>query len=210
MRLTHFHRFPFVCVHFQAVCLFRKINLCFLVSAWAGLWTASPPSGCMMSSRKASRCRSWDKALPGRYLTSNLRPLSWKWVFYSKYLRQKYVVVQWKYLTFRLPFTVWEKGEAEWNHSEEFETGRSCSSVSRDYKHLKMSGWRKYLQLTDGIVHLSSNLFVYLPRRSLPVPQSDCPSALYMAWMDTLTCGLHCPIVLIRGNQENVLTLYCQ
>ncbi|XP_043952795.1 solute carrier family 12 member 3-like isoform X2 [Gambusia affinis] len=45
---------------------------------------------------------------------------------------------------------------------------------------------------------------------SLPVPQSDCPSALYMAWMDTLTCGLHCPAVLIRGNQENVLTLYCQ
>ncbi|XP_043952797.1 solute carrier family 12 member 3-like isoform X2 [Gambusia affinis] len=45
---------------------------------------------------------------------------------------------------------------------------------------------------------------------SLPVPQSDCPSALYMAWMDTLTCGLHCPVVLIRGNQQNVLTLYCQ
>uniref|UniRef100_A0A7N8XEW3 Solute carrier family 12 member 10, tandem duplicate 1 n=1 Tax=Mastacembelus armatus TaxID=205130 RepID=A0A7N8XEW3_9TELE len=46
--------------------------------------------------------------------------------------------------------------------------------------------------------------------RSLPVPQSDCPSALYMAWLDTLTCGLHCPAVLIRGNQQNVLTFYCQ
>ncbi|XP_047240996.1 solute carrier family 12 member 3-like [Girardinichthys multiradiatus] len=45
---------------------------------------------------------------------------------------------------------------------------------------------------------------------SLPVPQSDCPSALYMAWLDTLTSGLHCPAVLIRGNQENVLTIYCQ
>uniref|UniRef100_A0A8C6VT88 Solute carrier family 12 member 10, tandem duplicate 1 n=3 Tax=Nothobranchius furzeri TaxID=105023 RepID=A0A8C6VT88_NOTFU len=45
---------------------------------------------------------------------------------------------------------------------------------------------------------------------SLPVPQNDCPSALYMAWLDTLTCGLHCPAVLIRGNQENVLTFYCQ
>ncbi|GLD57310.1 solute carrier family 12 member 3-like protein [Lates japonicus] len=44
---------------------------------------------------------------------------------------------------------------------------------------------------------------------SLPVPQSDCPSALYMAWLDTLTCGLHCPAVLIRGNQQNVLTFYC-
>uniref|UniRef100_A0A7N6BZG2 Solute carrier family 12 member 10, tandem duplicate 1 n=1 Tax=Anabas testudineus TaxID=64144 RepID=A0A7N6BZG2_ANATE len=44
----------------------------------------------------------------------------------------------------------------------------------------------------------------------LPVPQSDCPSALYMAWLDALTCGLHCPAVLIRGNQQNVLTFYCQ
>ncbi|XP_055359624.1 solute carrier family 12 member 3-like [Betta splendens] len=45
---------------------------------------------------------------------------------------------------------------------------------------------------------------------SLPVPQTDCPSSLYMAWLDTLTCGLHCPAVLIRGNQQNVLTFYCQ
>uniref|UniRef100_A0A673C9X1 Solute carrier family 12 member 3-like n=1 Tax=Sphaeramia orbicularis TaxID=375764 RepID=A0A673C9X1_9TELE len=49
----------------------------------------------------------------------------------------------------------------------------------------------------------------FLPR-SLPVPQSVCPSALYMAWLDTLTCSLHCPAVLIRGNQQNVLTFYCQ
>ncbi|XP_077961669.1 solute carrier family 12 member 3 isoform X2 [Gasterosteus aculeatus] len=45
---------------------------------------------------------------------------------------------------------------------------------------------------------------------SLPVPHRDCTSALFMAWMDTLTCGLHCPVVLIRGNQENVFTFYCQ
>ncbi|XP_039996550.1 solute carrier family 12 member 10, tandem duplicate 1 isoform X2 [Xiphias gladius] len=45
---------------------------------------------------------------------------------------------------------------------------------------------------------------------SLPVPQSDCPSALYMAWLETLTFGLHCPTVLIRGNQQNCLTFYCQ
>ncbi|XP_067255880.1 solute carrier family 12 member 10, tandem duplicate 1 [Chanodichthys erythropterus] len=45
---------------------------------------------------------------------------------------------------------------------------------------------------------------------SLPVPQADCPSCLYMAWLDTLSCGLHCPVLLIRGNQQNVLTFYCQ
>uniref|UniRef100_A0AAX7T8H9 Solute carrier family 12 member 10, tandem duplicate 1 n=1 Tax=Astatotilapia calliptera TaxID=8154 RepID=A0AAX7T8H9_ASTCA len=47
-------------------------------------------------------------------------------------------------------------------------------------------------------------------KQSLPVPHGDCPSALYIAWLDTLTCGLHCPAVLVRGNQENVLTFYCQ
>uniref|UniRef100_A0A665WTL4 Solute carrier family 12 member 3-like n=1 Tax=Echeneis naucrates TaxID=173247 RepID=A0A665WTL4_ECHNA len=44
----------------------------------------------------------------------------------------------------------------------------------------------------------------------LPVPHTDCPRVLFMAWMDTLTCGLHCPTVLIRGNQQSVLTFYCQ
>uniref|UniRef100_A0A8C9U7W9 Solute carrier family 12 member 3 n=1 Tax=Scleropages formosus TaxID=113540 RepID=A0A8C9U7W9_SCLFO len=44
----------------------------------------------------------------------------------------------------------------------------------------------------------------------LPVPQTDCPNILYMAWLDTLTSGLHCPALLIRGNQQNVLTFYCQ
>lgn len=45
---------------------------------------------------------------------------------------------------------------------------------------------------------------------SLPIPQYDCPSALYMAWLSALTFGLHCPALLIRGNQQNVLTFYCQ
>uniref|UniRef100_A0A8C1PH96 Solute carrier family 12 member 10, tandem duplicate 1 n=1 Tax=Cyprinus carpio TaxID=7962 RepID=A0A8C1PH96_CYPCA len=45
---------------------------------------------------------------------------------------------------------------------------------------------------------------------SLPVPQADCPSSLYMSWLDTLSCGLHCPVLLIRGNQQNVMTFYCQ
>ncbi|KAK2913270.1 hypothetical protein QQF64_031054 [Cirrhinus molitorella] len=45
---------------------------------------------------------------------------------------------------------------------------------------------------------------------SLPVPQADCPSSLYMAWLNTLSCGLHCPVLLIRGNQQNVMTFYCQ
>nr|BDR32814.1 solute carrier family 12 member 10 [Lepisosteus oculatus] len=46
---------------------------------------------------------------------------------------------------------------------------------------------------------------------SMPVPKiATCPSALYMAWLDTLTYDLRCPALLIRGNQQNVLTFYCQ
>ncbi|XP_048828420.1 solute carrier family 12 member 3 [Brienomyrus brachyistius] len=37
-----------------------------------------------------------------------------------------------------------------------------------------------------------------------------CPSALYMAWLETLSCDLRPPVFLVRGNQQNVLTFYCQ
>ncbi|ROL46313.1 Solute carrier family 12 member 3 [Anabarilius grahami] len=50
--------------------------------------------------------------------------------------------------------------------------------------------------------------FVYFS--SLPVPDVNCPSSLYMAWMEALSYGIHCPVLLIRGNQENVMTFYCQ
>uniref|UniRef100_A0A8C1W190 Solute carrier family 12 member 10, tandem duplicate 1 n=1 Tax=Cyprinus carpio TaxID=7962 RepID=A0A8C1W190_CYPCA len=45
---------------------------------------------------------------------------------------------------------------------------------------------------------------------SLTVGEENCPSSLYMSWLDTLSCGLHCPVLLIRGNQQNVMTFYCQ
>ncbi|XP_060112194.1 solute carrier family 12 member 3-like [Heteronotia binoei] len=46
---------------------------------------------------------------------------------------------------------------------------------------------------------------------SLPVVQKGaCPSALYMAWLETVSKDLHPPVAFIRGNQQDVLTLYCQ
>uniref|UniRef100_A0A7N8YBA1 Solute carrier family 12 member 10, tandem duplicate 1 n=1 Tax=Mastacembelus armatus TaxID=205130 RepID=A0A7N8YBA1_9TELE len=71
-----------------------------------------------------------------------------------------------------------------------------------------LSQTERKVRLNEIIRRNSQNAALVLV--SLPVPQSDCPSALYMAWLDTLTCGLHCPAVLIRGNQQNVLTFYCQ
>jgi len=44
--------------------------------------------------------------------------------------------------------------------------------------------------------------------RTLPMPRKGiCSAGLYMAWIDTLTRDMP-PILLLRGNQENVLTYY--
>ncbi|KAM3821716.1 solute carrier family 12 member 3-like [Vipera latastei] len=46
---------------------------------------------------------------------------------------------------------------------------------------------------------------------SLPVVRKGaCPSSLYMAWLEMVSKNLYPPVVFIRGNQEDVLTLYCQ
>lgn len=43
--------------------------------------------------------------------------------------------------------------------------------------------------------------------RTLPVPHKFCPAGLYMAWLDTLTRDLP-PTLLLRGNQQSVLTYF--
>ena len=42
---------------------------------------------------------------------------------------------------------------------------------------------------------------------SLPVPRHGCESAVYMSWVDIMS---QCtpPVMLVRGNQEDVLTFY--
>nr|BAN42613.1 solute carrier family 12 member 3 [Carcharhinus leucas] len=46
---------------------------------------------------------------------------------------------------------------------------------------------------------------------TMPVARKDrCPSTLYLAWLETLSQDLRPPVLLIRGNQQNVLTFYCQ
>ncbi|XP_036406666.1 solute carrier family 12 member 3-like [Megalops cyprinoides] len=77
----------------------------------------------------------------------------------------------------------------------------------KELEALKLKSERK-VRLNEIIRKNSKHAALVLV--SLPVPQTDCPSGLYMAWLDTLTCGLHCPALLIRGNQQNVLTFYCQ
>ena len=42
---------------------------------------------------------------------------------------------------------------------------------------------------------------------TLPLPQVGTPGALYMAWLDLLSGRLP-PTLLVRGNQQAVLTFY--
>uniref|UniRef100_A0A7N9AQU7 Solute carrier family 12 member 3 n=1 Tax=Mastacembelus armatus TaxID=205130 RepID=A0A7N9AQU7_9TELE len=83
-----------------------------------------------------------------------------------------------------------------------------CMFILSSHISFLLSQTERKVRLNEIIRRNSQHAALVLV--SLPVPQSDCPSALYMAWLDTLTCGLHCPAVLIRGNQQNVLTFYCQ
>ncbi|XP_077594567.1 solute carrier family 12 member 3 [Stigmatopora nigra] len=46
---------------------------------------------------------------------------------------------------------------------------------------------------------------------TMPVRRKGmCPSILYMAWLEILSQDLRPPVLFVRGNQENVLTFYCQ
>lgn len=52
----------------------------------------------------------------------------------------------------------------------------------------------------------STNIFFFF--RSLPVARKGAvSSALYMAWIETLSKNLP-PILLVRGNHQSVLTFY--
>ncbi|KAK2899953.1 solute carrier family 12 member 3-like [Channa argus] len=77
----------------------------------------------------------------------------------------------------------------------------------KEFEVFKPKSERK-VRLNEIIRKNSQNAAILLV--TLPVPHSDCPSALYMAWLNALSCGLHCPVLFIRGNQENVLTYYCE
>ncbi|KAK5858606.1 hypothetical protein PBY51_002735 [Eleginops maclovinus] len=104
------------------------------------------------------------------------------------------------------PFMLHEEHQ-EGVSSQEQRQSAPWKISEKEFEAFKLKTERK-VRLNEIIRRNSQHAALVLV--SLPVPHSDCPSALYMAWLDTLTCGLHCPVVLIRGNQQNVITFYCQ
>ncbi|KAL4227262.1 hypothetical protein ACF0H5_012708 [Mactra antiquata] len=64
----------------------------------------------------------------------------------------------------------------------------------------------RHLRLRERLLEHSKDASLIV--MTLPVPRkTSCPAGLYMGWLEILTKGLP-PTLLLRGNQESVLTYY--
>uniref|UniRef100_A0A671UHN1 Solute carrier family 12 member 10, tandem duplicate 1 n=1 Tax=Sparus aurata TaxID=8175 RepID=A0A671UHN1_SPAAU len=118
----------------------------------------------------------------------------------------KVIIILRRFVDSVAPFRLYDE-QKEGVSIQELRQSAPWKISDKEFEAFKLKSERK-VRLNEIIRRNSQHAALVLV--SLPVPHSDCPSALYMAWLDTLTCGLHCPAVLIRGNQQNVLTYYCQ
>ncbi|KAM7362982.1 sodium potassium chloride cotransporter [Cochliomyia hominivorax] len=65
----------------------------------------------------------------------------------------------------------------------------------------------RQLRIHELVVEHSSEAALIV--MSLPMPRKEAISAaLYMSWLEMLSCDVKCPVVFARGNQTPVLTLY--
>ncbi|KAF6035064.1 Ncc69 [Bugula neritina] len=64
----------------------------------------------------------------------------------------------------------------------------------------------RHLRTRDLVCEKSSAAALIV--MTLPVPRKGLPAPLYMAWLDCLTKNLPAPVLLLRGNQESVMTFY--
>ncbi|KAE8633898.1 hypothetical protein XENTR_v10002129 [Xenopus tropicalis] len=84
----------------------------------------------------------------------------------------------------------------------------SCGITEKDLVHY-MAKSERYVRMNEILKENSQD--AALIAISLPIVSRDtCPSSLYMAWLASLSRDLNPPIVFIRGNQQDALTVYCQ
>ncbi|ESN92099.1 hypothetical protein HELRODRAFT_116093 [Helobdella robusta] len=87
--------------------------------------------------------------------------------------------------------------ETEQTHPWKITEAELVAQNAKNYRHLRLKELLKQ--------HSSDSKFIVM---TLPIPRRGiCSFGLYMAWLDTLTSDLP-PFLLLRGNQENVLTFY--
>ena len=84
-------------------------------------------------------------------------------------------------------------GQANFFVSEEEQT----KHLDKTYFHLRIAEIAKENSLE------AASLVVM----TLPLPKKDVPCPLYLAWLDFITTNMP-PFLLVRGNQESVLTFY--
>jgi len=63
---------------------------------------------------------------------------------------------------------------------------------------------KRNLILADYMQRLSKDATLVF--MSMPVPDADLEPLQFMAWLDTISHGVQCPVVYIRGNQQTTLT----
>ncbi|TDG47570.1 hypothetical protein AWZ03_006009 [Drosophila navojoa] len=84
---------------------------------------------------------------------------------------------------------------------------RNEFGITDDELHSMAEKTQRQLRIHELVVKHSSNATLVV--MSLPMPRKEAISApLYMSWLEMLTSDIKCPVVLARGNQTPVLTLY--
>ncbi|KAB7503414.1 Solute carrier family 12 member 2 [Armadillidium nasatum] len=88
----------------------------------------------------------------------------------------------------------------------EKEPGKEALSISDEELSLLKEKTNRHLRLRELLMENSQNASLIV--MTLPLPRQNRVSApLYMAWLETLTKDMP-PFLLIRGNQQSVLTFY--
>lgn len=99
------------------------------------------------------------------------------------------------------------KWTADWMLKPEGETEESHPwKISEEELILQKDRTHRHVRTRELMLQHSKDAKLIV--MTLPMPRKGiCSAGLYMAWIDTLTRDMP-PILLLRGNQENVLTYY--
>ncbi|XP_029952090.1 solute carrier family 12 member 3 isoform X2 [Salarias fasciatus] len=106
---------------------------------------------------------------------------------------------------FRLDSNPKQDSQAQaWNR----QPGEPWMITDQDYEKNRAKSLRQ-IRLNEVLQDRSGDAALILI--TMPVGRRGaCPGALYLSWLDVLSRDLRPPVLMVRGNQENVLTFYCQ
>ncbi|OQV25741.1 Solute carrier family 12 member 2 [Hypsibius exemplaris] len=83
--------------------------------------------------------------------------------------------------------------------------GTLPTPITNDDLQAMFEKTQRQIRVRELLKEHSSNASLVV--MTLPVPKMNCNPTLYHAWLETLTAGMP-PILLLRGNQQSVMTFY--